>query len=300
MRYHDGGARLHRLAECVSDLMFFGRVNRRGGVIENQHSGIGQDRSSNCQPLALPARQRQAPFANFGAVPVWQLIDELFGARQPSCPANLLLGRSRINKGDVLKDRRLEKKRVLEHDAHGSAKGLWVEGTNIDAVKANSPGVDVVETGQQASQGRFARPGSANKGNGLPRLDRKGQILENRFTFVTGVRKVDVLKLDTAQRCRGRQRCRRLWGNDAWFHREQLADTHAGCGGPLSIRDRHTHAAQRLDQQHDIDVEADQRANREITFDDQMSAVRQHRDQANIRGDLHRRQITRSHQRCRE
>ena len=68
----DRRAVAHDLGEGVADLVLLGRVDRRGGVVEDQHPGVGEDRPGDGDALALAARQREAPLADLGGVAVGQ------------------------------------------------------------------------------------------------------------------------------------------------------------------------------------------------------------------------------------
>ena len=54
---HDRGSPAHDLGHRVTDLVFLGGIDRRGGVVEDQDAGVGDDRPGNRQPLALPSRE---------------------------------------------------------------------------------------------------------------------------------------------------------------------------------------------------------------------------------------------------
>ena len=69
----DRGAAAHHLGERVADLVLLGRVDRRGGVVEDQHPRVGEDRAGDGDALALAAGQREAALADLGAVAVGQL-----------------------------------------------------------------------------------------------------------------------------------------------------------------------------------------------------------------------------------
>ena len=48
------------------------RVDRRGGVVEDQDPRVGEERPGQRDALALAARQREAPLADDGVVAVGQ------------------------------------------------------------------------------------------------------------------------------------------------------------------------------------------------------------------------------------
>ena len=91
----------HHLGQRVADLVLLGRVDRRRGVVEDQHPRVGEDRPGDGDALALAARQREAPLADHGVVALGQLVDELVGAGQPGRPLDPLLRRVGVGEGDV-------------------------------------------------------------------------------------------------------------------------------------------------------------------------------------------------------
>ena len=56
-------------------------VDRGGGVVEDQHARVGEQRARDRQALALPARERQAALADARLDTVGQARDELVGLR---------------------------------------------------------------------------------------------------------------------------------------------------------------------------------------------------------------------------
>ena len=132
----DRGAPGHDLAEGVADLVLLGGVDRRGGVVEDQHPGVGQDGPGDGDALALAARQREAPLADLGAVALGQRRDELVGAGEAGRPLDVDLVGVGVGEGDVGGDRVAEQERVLEHEADGPAQLEQRHVPHVDAVEA--------------------------------------------------------------------------------------------------------------------------------------------------------------------
>ena len=53
----DGRTALHDVLECCQHLGFDDGVDRRGGIIKNQHPGVPEHRPGKGNPLALAAGQ---------------------------------------------------------------------------------------------------------------------------------------------------------------------------------------------------------------------------------------------------
>ena len=109
------GAAPHHLAQRGVDLRLQARVDSRGGVVEDQHPGIGDQGPGQRHPLPLAAGQSQALLADHGVVTVGQPDDELVGLRRLGCGDDLLIGGVRPAVGDVVPHRGGEQEAVL-HD----------------------------------------------------------------------------------------------------------------------------------------------------------------------------------------
>ena len=74
-------AALHHLAQRQLDPGLGVRVDRRGGVVQDQDPRVHQQRAGDRDPLALAARERQAALADARVVAVGQVADELVSLR---------------------------------------------------------------------------------------------------------------------------------------------------------------------------------------------------------------------------
>ena len=78
---HEGGAPGHRLGERELDALLGGGVDRGGGVVEDQHARVGDERARDRQALALAAGERDAALADLGVIALRQARDELVRLR---------------------------------------------------------------------------------------------------------------------------------------------------------------------------------------------------------------------------
>jgi hypothetical protein len=85
-------------------------VDRRGGVVQDEDLRVGEGGTSEGDALALAARQREAALADDRVVAVAQLEDELVGGGDPRRCFDLGIGRAGAPEGDVLADRRENRK----------------------------------------------------------------------------------------------------------------------------------------------------------------------------------------------
>ncbi len=76
----EGRAAGHRLRQAGPDLGLGPRVDRGGGVVEDEDAGVGEQGAGDRDPLALAAREGEAALADDGVVAARQVADELVGA----------------------------------------------------------------------------------------------------------------------------------------------------------------------------------------------------------------------------
>ena len=80
----------HRLVERELDLALGRGVDGGGGVVEDQHARVGQQRAGDRQALALAAGQRQPALADLRLEALGQARDELVGLCAPRRVFDLL------------------------------------------------------------------------------------------------------------------------------------------------------------------------------------------------------------------
>ena len=71
----------HRLAQALADRGLGGRVDRGGGVVEDQDARVDQQRAGDRDALPLAAGQRDAALADDGLVAFWKVGDVFVEAR---------------------------------------------------------------------------------------------------------------------------------------------------------------------------------------------------------------------------
>src|SRR6185312_12807917 len=103
------------------------RIERRAGLVEQDHLGPYRDRAGDAEALLLAARKRKAR----GAELVLDLVPQRAAAqRLLDAAVHLGLGDLFIEadaEGDVLVDRHRERRRLLEHHADPRAQEIEVE-----------------------------------------------------------------------------------------------------------------------------------------------------------------------------
>ena len=158
-----------------------GVVDRRGGVVENQHPRVGEHRAGQRDALPLAARERQPALADQRVVPLGQALDELRHLRRLRGGAHLLLGGVGAAVGDVGPDRVGEEEGVLEHHPERRPQLRQTQLPHRHAAEAHPPVLRVVEAGEQLGDRRLARARRPDQRHGLPRLDVQRQPVEHRL-----------------------------------------------------------------------------------------------------------------------
>ena len=118
--------------------------------------GSRQQRPRNRKPLPLPARELHAALAHNRVVGIRKALGKLIHARRAACKQELLFGRIGPRKHDVLANRAIEEKRVLQHHAQLRPKGIQVHVRKIDTIHQHASLRRRVERAKQADDRRLA------------------------------------------------------------------------------------------------------------------------------------------------
>ena len=159
----DGGPPLDEVLQGQLDFPLGLRVDRGGGLVEDQDPRVDQQRPGDADPLPLAAGEELPPLADQRIVGVGQAEDELVGAGGAGGGDDLLPRGVRPAVGDVLGHRAVEQKRLLQDDADVAAVFLDGEGADVRAVDQDGPLGDVVEAADQVDDGGLARPAGADQ-----------------------------------------------------------------------------------------------------------------------------------------
>jgi hypothetical protein len=171
VRDEDRGPPGHYRTETVVDSLLGGGVYRTGGVVEDQDAGIVEQCPGQGRPLALPARQAQAPFAHHRVVAARQARDEVVGARCARRRLDVGVTGARAPVGDVVPYRLGEQEALLERDADLAAQGVQGHVPDVMAVNEHGTLLRVVAARHQCHRGRLAAPARADDGDPRPGRD---------------------------------------------------------------------------------------------------------------------------------
>ncbi len=190
------------LAQALEDLGLDHRIDRRGGVVEDEHPGLAQQSAGQRDALALAAREGDAPLAHHGGHAQRHLPHEPVGPGDRERAAHLVVGDVGAQR-DVLPERVGEQERLLEHQRHRRRQRLGDDLAQVDATHLHHPGGGVGQVGDQLAHRRLARAGRPDQGHDLARFDPHGDALEHQL--VGHVAERDVF----AARCRAVDRAGR-------------------------------------------------------------------------------------------
>ncbi len=236
-----------------------GVVDRRGGVVENQHPRGGEHRAGQRDALPLAAREREPALADQRVVALGQALDELRHLGRLRRGAHLLLGGVGAAVGDVGPDRVGEEEGVLEHHPEGRPQLRQAQLPHRHAAEAHPPVLRVVEAGEQLGDRRLARARRPDQRHGLPRLDVQGQPVEHRLA--ARVTEPHVVQLDRERARRHRHRVRGV--RDLRPGVDEVVDPLDA--GPCQLRADHQRAdhPSRPDELADVGDEGEEGAERD-------------------------------------
>ena len=106
----DGGAAHGGGLDRLLDLVLGGAVDGAGRVVQDEDGGIGEEGAGQGQPLALPAREHYAAFADHGVVLLRESHDEVVGLSRPRRRLDLALVASGLPKRMLSAMERLKRK----------------------------------------------------------------------------------------------------------------------------------------------------------------------------------------------
>ena len=183
VRDHDRGAALHELDQAGLDRPLRDRIQGRGGLVQDQHRPVGQDRARNRNPLPLAARQLDAALADQGLVAVRQVGNEAMGMGEARGAHDLGVARLRPRISDVLGQRAVEQHRLLRHQRNRPAQARLRHAGDVLAVDRDATAVEVVKPLQQLDQRALAAARAADQRHFLAGPDRDREIVEHRLVL---------------------------------------------------------------------------------------------------------------------
>src|SRR5262245_25357403 len=177
-----GPARPER-AKAILDHRLALAVETRRGFVQNQDARVREDGARDGNPLPLPAGELHSPLPDDGVVALGKRLHELVAVSDSAHFPDLLDGRRRPRVRDVLPNRSIEEKVVLENDPDLLPVVPETQGSEVAAVDANATALGPVEGQYEADEralARAARPDESRRGSGR-RHERN--LLQDRDSF---------------------------------------------------------------------------------------------------------------------
>ena len=185
------GQRVHGLL----NQLFRTRIDRRGGLVENQNRRILNHGSRNGEQLLLTLRKRGLVVKHC-VIAIRQRHDVVMQTHGLACVLDLLVGDVRLRIRDVFTHCSMEHPRILQHHGELVVHVPARHGSGVDAVDGDGAAGDLVEAHQQVDQGGFAAAGGADQGNALAGLNAQVHVFNQGH--IRHIAELDMLKLHTA------------------------------------------------------------------------------------------------------
>ena len=258
------------------DRPLVGRVERRGGLVEDHHRRVLQQRAGDRHALLFATRQFQTALADHRRVAQRRGGDEVVDVGGAGRRFDLGLSRAGTAIADVVADRVVEQHRVLRHDADGLAQAGLGDAADVLAVDGDAPAADIVEAVQQPRQRALAGSGGTDHCHSLAGRHLEADAVQDRPGSL--VAELDILEADHAlghaQLGGTRGICHLALALQQGKHPVQVGQA------LLDLAVQHAKEIQR-------DVELDQKGidhhqvtQRQSAFDHALGGAPEHRDQA--------------------
>src|SRR5207249_2148839 len=141
-------------------------------------------------PLALAARKAAAALPGRGVVTLGQSRNDLVHLRGPRGFLHLLVARSRSPDADVLPDRDVEEKGLLEDDADLRSQRLLGDLPKGEPVEPHPPALRIVEAENETEHRALAGATRADERHALARAEGQGDAVDARGPISVGERHV--------------------------------------------------------------------------------------------------------------
>ncbi len=197
----EAGSSAPQFGEGGLDEGFTFCVEVAGGFVEDEDPGIGEESTSDGEPLALSAAEPDASFSDDGVVALFECGDEGIGVGGACGGEDLGAGGVSSRVGDVVGDGAVEQEDVLLDDAEVCAVFGDGEIAEVDAVDEDATVGGVVEASDEVGEGCLAGAAGADESDGPSRGDVEADVLEDwRCWFAAGawVGEGDVVEGDAA------------------------------------------------------------------------------------------------------
>ena len=154
-------------------------VEARRRFVEDDHGGVGERDAGDADELALPRGEADAARLHVGLEPVRKRGEPLERADLLERVANLVVGRLRVRKPNVVGEGAAEEVPLLRQHHDPVPQRLERAVAQVDAAQPDRPVLRVVLACQQLREGRLARAGDADERHVLARLEAERDALHH-------------------------------------------------------------------------------------------------------------------------
>lgn len=169
----------YEIGERGLDLVLRLGVGEGGGLIEDEHRRIDEDRAGDRDALSLPARE-PAVLPEHRVEAVRQGVNLVEHPRRPGRCTDLLFTRAGASEGDVVADADREQLWVLQNEPDMSIEVLDVG--NRRTTEADLAGARIVEAGEQRGDRRLAGAGWPDECGDSALTQAEGDVLQGELS----------------------------------------------------------------------------------------------------------------------
>ena len=154
------------------------RVKRARGFIQKQNGCIAKNCACDCNPLFLPTRQHDPPFADICFISLWKLRNKLMRRCQICRADHLFIAGVLPAKTDIFQHAVGENHGVLWHKRYSFAKIFPTHIAKINTIQQYTTALRIVKPQKQLDNCCLSRPRWPHYSHRLPGFDIKRNIIK--------------------------------------------------------------------------------------------------------------------------
>ncbi len=189
----EAGSSPHQFPHGFLDLDLGTGVHVGGGLIQDQHGGIGEEGPGDGDQLSLSPGDVDAVIGEDGVIPIRQALDVGINPGIPGRGLHILHGGILPAVADVFGDGSVEEPGILQYHREGFSKFLPVQLQGGQGIDADLSGYRIVKAHQQIDDGGLSGSRGSHDGDDLSRRGVYGHILQDGL--FRGVAEGDVIDL---------------------------------------------------------------------------------------------------------
>ena len=155
---HEGCPAFHQLIHTILYQFFGTGINGTGGFVQDQDRRICNSCTGDGEKLSLALAQVCTVSTEKGVITLWKPADKTVSVGKFCCGDDLFICGIQFSVADVFHNGCREQVGILKNDAHGTAKIVFFDLGDIDAVVTDLTFLNVVKTVQKVGDGGFPAP----------------------------------------------------------------------------------------------------------------------------------------------